>query len=302
MLILSQIRRAMGRTRLVTVLWIAAAIPGATAIGAPPDRAELFDQIHQLVADEFFDPTLQGVDWSAARAHFRPLATCAPTREAFADVINRMLALLHTSHTQYLTPDTPRYYELLGVFESSDAYADELARVREAVPQHQIGYVGIGIDTLETEEGTFVASVYDGTPADQAGLHVGDRLINVDGAPFHPIRSFQSRDGQQVDVTIERERNGPTVHLSTQPRFLAGASLFREAMQHSVRVVPSGEHQIGYVHVWSYAGQQYQDLLCEMLFDGPLSKVDALVLDLRDGWGGASPNYLNLFNRTSRGW
>ena len=165
------------------------------------------------------------------------------------------------------------------------------------VPPHEIGYVGIGIDTMMTEEGTFIMSVYDGLPADQAGLQVGDRLVSVDGREFHPIRSFLTRDGQDVMVTIQRERAGPTVEVPVKPRLLAGASLFREAMRQSARVVPAGAHQIGYVHVWSYAGDQYQRLLREILFGGPLSKVDALVLDLRDGWGGASPAYLNLFNR-----
>jgi carboxyl-terminal processing protease len=276
---------------------VAIGLTAGSVTAEPPDRAATFDRIHQIVTDEFFDPGLQGVDWPAARARFRPLAASAPTRESFAAVVNEMLALLHTSHTQYLTPDTPRYFELLSVFESSDAYADDLARVRENVPQHEIGYVGIGIDTMVTEEGTFLLSVYDGLPADQAGLQVGDRLVGVDGQEFHPIRSFQARDGQDVIVAIQRERAGPTAEVLVKPRFLAGASLFREAMRQSVRVVPAGPHQIGYVHIWSYAGEQYQELLREILFDGPLSKVDALVLDLRDGWGGASPDYLNLFHR-----
>jgi carboxyl-terminal processing protease len=28
-----------------------------------------------------------------------------------------------------------------------------------------------------------------------------------------------------------------------------------------------------------------------------ISKADALIVDVRDGWGGANPEYLNLFNR-----
>jgi carboxyl-terminal processing protease len=61
--------------------------------------------------------------------------------------------------------------------------------------------------------------------------------------------------------------------------------------------VAAGPFKIGCVHVWSYAGEQYQNLLTELLFAGPLKDTDALLLDLRDGLGGASPAYLNLFNR-----
>jgi carboxyl-terminal processing protease len=36
--------------------------------------------------------------------------------------------------------------------------------------------------------------------------------------------------------------------------------------------------------------------LRNLIADGPLRDADALVWDLRDGWGGAQPQYLDLFN------
>ena len=53
--------------------------------------------------------------------------------------------------------------------------------------------------------------------------------------------------------------------------------------------------KIGYIHVWSYAGTQYQQLLEHELSSGKLKEADALVWDLRDGWGGAESEYLHLF-------
>ena len=49
------------------------------------------------------------------------------------------------------------------------------------------------------------------------------------------------------------------------------------------------------MHVWSYAGEQYHAELEQELLFGRLKDADALVLDLREGWGGASPSYLNIF-------
>jgi carboxyl-terminal processing protease len=54
--------------------------------------------------------------------------------------------------------------------------------------------------------------------------------------------------------------------------------------------------RIGYVHVWCYAGYAYQRALERLLSDGALNDADALIWDLRDGWGGAAPEYLDLFN------
>jgi carboxyl-terminal processing protease len=53
--------------------------------------------------------------------------------------------------------------------------------------------------------------------------------------------------------------------------------------------------RIGYIHIWSYAGFPYQELLVQELHSGTLKDAQALVLDLRDGWGGAQLDYLAPF-------
>jgi carboxyl-terminal processing protease len=54
--------------------------------------------------------------------------------------------------------------------------------------------------------------------------------------------------------------------------------------------------RIGYVHVWSYAGYSYQRALEHLIAEGALKDADSLTWDLRDGWGDAIPEYLDLFN------
>ena len=73
--------------------------------------------------------------------------------------------------------------------------------------------------------------------------------------------------------------------------------MFLRGLQASARVVAAANGvRVGYVHVWSYAGVAYQRALEDLIADGPLRDADALVWDLRDGWGGAEPQYLDLFN------
>ena len=70
---------------------------------------------------------------------------------------------------------------------------------------------------------------------------------------------------------------------------------FLDAMRDSARIIEFGGLKIGYVHVWCYAGRQYQNLLEELVSEGVLKDADALIWDLRDGWGGAQPDYLDIF-------
>lgn len=285
------------RTRIA---WWMGAVLCLTALpcrGQSVPRGDLFDAIHQVVTQDFYDPQLRGVDWHAAAENYRPRAVAATSREQFADVVNEMLGLLQTSHTRYYTPDDPGYYELLGVFESSGAYAEPLSAIRRSLGQEQLGYVGIGVATIQTSEGTFVASVHDGGPADRAGVLVGDRILAVDQQPFHPIRSFASREGGEAVLRVQRQRDASPLDVVVQPAFLPAATVLLDATRHSARIVTVDRWRIGYVHMWSYAGQAYQDVLIDTLFGGPLDGVDALLLDLRDGLGGASTEYLNLFQQ-----
>ncbi len=48
----------------------------------------------------------------------------------------------------------------------------------------------------------------------------------------------------------------------------------------------------------SYSSPVYHEAVKDALA-GPLAAADALVLDIRGGWGGASPSYMDIFNPTA---
>lgn len=263
------------------------------APAAATDRLAVFDEVADLVERRFFDPGLNGLDWTAVASQHRARVTADMDREAFAAEVNAMLARLETSHTRFVTKDSPVWHQLVGIFASRSG---PLAR---ALAPHMTGgaplYDGIGILTETRPDGTFVTGVLEGHPAHEAGMLKGDRLVTVEGVAFHPIRSFEGRSGQQVSVTVER-RPGETVTLSVTPDRLDGRTLFRKAMRESARIIEQDGKRIGYIHAWSYAGNVFQEILANAVLYGPLKDADALVLDVRDGWGGANPTYLQLFS------
>jgi carboxyl-terminal processing protease len=138
--------------------------------------------------------------------------------------------------------------------------------------------------------------VLAGLAADKAGLKTGDEILTVDGAPFQPVQSFQDKVGSAVTLSVRRERDGAVSVIELRPERIEPGKALRLAMRESARIIEANGKRIGYIHVWSYAGKDYQDILEEELSSGKLKDADALVWDLRDGWGGASPDYLDLFN------
>ncbi len=261
--------------------------------GAEPDElgfapGPAFDEVWESVHQQFCDPNFNGVDWQQMRDRYRPQAIAAKSHDEFAGVINSMLAHLETSHTYYFATTDPRHYQLLGVFEA-------------VAPDNEpdlFTYEGIGIGTTKRGEKHFISAAFDGLPAAEAGLRFGDEIVAIDSKPFHPTRSFLGKAGKTVKVSVRRDGpDSPTRNITVPVTKLNGRTMFETALQASAEVIKQGDKQIGYVHVWCYAGRKYHDMLQNLILWGDLAQCDSLVLDLRDGWGGASLDYINVFRK-----
>jgi len=260
---------------------------------AEPDRTA-FDEVWELVRDRFYDPRLNGLDWQAMRERYRPQAEAARSRDELSGVINAMLATLGASHTRYYTTDDPAYYQLADIFSG----AIQRRGLQHLFPNGDVAYPGIGVFTQADDQGrTFITGVIEGAPAHKAGLLLGDEIVAADDGPFHPVGSFRGKVGANVSLSIRRTRDAAPTSVGVVPADLHPGDMFLHGLQASARIISAGANtRIGYVHVWSYAGRQYQGALEDLIGDGPLRDADALIWDLRDGWGGAQPQYLDLFN------
>lgn len=265
---------------------VSPALPSAKASQVP-----VFEQVWQTVQENFYDPKFNGVNWQAMRQKYRPQAEKAQSTEALSGVVNQMLAELKTSHTRFYTQAEPAYYQLAGIFKAS--IQDKL---KPFLASGKLEYTDIGIYTEEIDGNPFIKAILDGSPAAKAKLLVGDRIISVDGQPFQPIASFANKANQSVNVKIQRTADPASVQeISVTPQSIDPTRQFVDAMKASVETIQRNGQKIGYVHIWSYAGDVYQEQLEEELTAGRLQDVDALIWDVRDGWGGASPSYLSLF-------
>jgi carboxyl-terminal processing protease len=205
--------------------------------------------------------------------------------------MNTMLSELHASHTRFYSPDEPEYYQL------ADIFVGALRRrgLQRAFPDGRISYPGIGIISgFEAIGPNTITGVIDGTPAQQAGLRAGDEIVAADGTAFEPVGSFRGKVGKSV--VMEVRRGASVMQIPVTPIDLEPTRMFLRGLEASARVIESNGRRIGYVHVWCYAGTIYQRALEQLLSQGALKDADALIWDLRDGWGGARPEYLDLFN------
>lgn len=260
-------------------------------LGAQPALADekVFLEAWKRVNTTFYDKNMRGVDWSAVRDELLPAARAAQTPEETSAVINKALGRLGVSHTAHFVPSQRAYWELVDVFYPRGVPADE-----PGLGSGPVSFVGAGVATKVIDGKVFAADVYDACPAAAAGLLVGDELIAVDGKPWSDVDAFKEKEGRPVAVTIRRTKDGPTSTVTLTPQRLQPQRTFLRALKGSAKVIEKDGKQIGYVRVRSYANESYQRRLAKLL-DKELKDCDALVLDLRAGWGGAQAKYMELF-------
>lgn len=224
------------------------------------------------------------------RSQYRPKAARADSTEQLSEVINQMLGELNTSHTHFYTQNEPAYYQIAGIFRQF-----LLEDLKPFLPNNLLEYTGIGIYTEQIDGDTFIKAIIDGSPASRSGLRIGDRLLSVDDRPFQAIQSFAGKANREVPILIQRTPDSSPRKIVVTPKVFNPAIMFLDAVRNSVEVIERNGKKIGYIHIWSYADPKYQEQLEQELVYDRLKDTDGLVWDLRDGWGGASPSYLNIF-------
>lgn len=180
----------------------------AATTSAPPSRARVrmnqrvFDRVWNEVRRDYYDPTLHGVDWTAARARFRPLAEASADDRALYRVLNDMLDLLDDGH----------------------AAASPPAAVRRQDRQYERRAVmGMTLMAAEERDVWTVERVRAGSPAEAADIQVGWSLRLIDGRPWGP--DYEVFDGRPVQLTLTDE-GGHTRLVPVTPRLMDGPAPF----------------------------------------------------------------------------
>jgi carboxyl-terminal processing protease len=285
-------KKILGLIAAVSISLLMIVLPVSLKVSTAKEAqyVKTLNQVWNEVNSNFFDPKFNGIDWNAKRDEYTNRVKSSQSIEEASAVINQMLSELNTSHTRFYSKLEPAYYQLLGIF-SDRGFSKQIKKV---FPDGKIDYPGIGIFTKDLNKKTFITAILDNSPAAKAGLKVGDEILAVDGKPYQPIQSFVNT--QEVKLSIQRTPDSKNVEqITVIPKKLDPNTLFLDAMKDSIKIIERQGKKIGYVHIWSYAGDQYQELLVNEIAYGKLKDAEALILDLRDGWGGADPNYLNIF-------
>lgn len=247
---------------------------GATA----DDFGKMWDTVSSGIKRTFYAAKAREAEMNRLFDKYKPLASAAKSRSEFTKIVNDMIAEFKDSHFAMYDMEDQGYYVM-----------DSLVRQSNATPMPNIGaYFRPGPD------GYTVGMVLNGGEAEKADIRKGDIVLTANGQPFRPVDSL---NGDGV-VTLSILREGKTLQKKVKPGKQIALDMFLDATRKSVRVISDRGHKIGYMHVWTLASEGFKSAISGAVLNNPeVSKTDAFILDLRDGFGGRPEGYADPFFR-----
>jgi tricorn protease len=246
------------------------------------EKSEAFAQAYAYLRDNFFDATMNGVDWKAQRDRLAPYVDAATSGDEFRRLLVGIIGELNASHT--------------GANPPGDAF------------RNTTGQIGLRFDRGEYESrgALKVREVVPLSPADVAKIHAGDYVIAVDGTRVGATTNFDSlveyRGGKRTVVTVASSPDGANKRdvivqpIETGPMRRLTYRAWVDANRDYVSRISNG--RLGYVHMYDMSFGALQQLYLDL--DAENRNHDGVVIDIRNNHGGFVNAYaIDVFSRRS---
>lgn len=265
----------MTRPIAVLSLFLLLIAAGAQAAERPLD---VFEAVWREAKAGIYPQELAAKHFTESR--YDALKAQAATAEdlyALTPVINSFLAELGVSHTRFYDDSAFAFYLFRSMFTTR--------RLDDPPVRH------IGLQHATVDGAHVVREVLDGYPAAGAGLRRGDVLLQANSLIYAPAHAINPPSGT-IDLLFRR--NGAIRRVAVETVHENPNRSFHDAMLNSATTFRIAGRDVGYVHLWSGTHprilQSFKRLVRERF-----ATHDAMILDLRGGFGGAWYDYLDPF-------
>jgi carboxyl-terminal processing protease len=246
------------------------------------DCRRALDKVDELVKTRFYNKALATTEWPKYIAAHRSEILASKDLIELSERMNAAIKVLKSSHCEFVTINDETYYFLRSIFSV-------LGKKDKAPAIDFVGAITGGVNCGHDK----VRFVLDGSPAQKAGIQIGDQIVSVEGKPFLGQVSFSNTAGREIRLSFKRK--GRIRAVAIKPVLRDDYGEFVAAIKNSARTFNVPGATLGYVHLWS-GGPLAHQALFEVL-DGKVGYTDGLILDLRGGYGANSTADLDFFYR-----
>ena len=243
------------------------------------DRLEVFDKVWNLVNDRYYDPNLNGVDWSGLRQRYKPRISEAKSDLEFYDVVKKLVGEMNDVHTRFLTPREASERKLrqgttagilLSRVEGKIVVEKVLPDAKGELKKVKPGMEVTAIDGIPVEDRLKTVKQELGGSSSERALEIMAYRRMMRGEPGTSVRvGLIDSAGKNFEVNLVRQ-------------------IVSETSEAYAKVLPSG---LGYIAVTSFKSPISNKFKRALL---QLRDTPSLIIDLRYNGGGSISEVLEM--------
>ncbi|MGL5871539.1 MAG: carboxyl-terminal processing protease CtpC [Xenococcaceae cyanobacterium] len=256
----------LGTTAIVLVGTVAVTVTGAgvhlsqSQAFVQDSPKELIDEVWQIIAHQYVDPTFNHQDWQKVRQEY--LGRSYQNQAEGYKAVREMLKKLNDPYTRFMDP---KEFQNMQIDTSGEL-------------------TGVGIQLSKdekTKELVVIAPIED-TPAYKAGILTKDVISKIDGKSTKgmdvndAVNLIRGKPNTSVKITIKRKSKETEYNL-TRARI--------QIHPVKARIENSSIGKVGYIRLNQFSAQASQEMR-DAIENFEAKKVDGYILDLRSNPGG----------------
>ncbi len=213
------------------------------------------------------------------------------------EIMVNMMRELSVQYVDEVSPDKFMSDGAAGMVRNLDPYttymSEEDMTKFEVMATGKYGGVGATIRMRRDSSGVVIAQPYKGSPADLAGLKIGDRFVRIDGEDVTKCSSDQissklkGSPGTKVRLAVERLMTGDIEEFE-----ITRARIAIPGVPYAGFVADS----IGYIRHSDFTDGCYDEMRAAVERLRADGRLRGLILDYRDNGGGSLPEAIKILS------
>ncbi|MFQ6067118.1 MAG: S41 family peptidase [bacterium] len=230
-----------------------------------------------LILTVFFGITVGGILFSRVWAGGNLFSDLRPLIETYQAI--------QTQYIEKVKPSKLIEGAIKGMIESlEDPHSRWMdpRSYKEMETEKEGKFGGLGIQITIKDNFLTIVSPLEGTPASEAGIEPGDRIIKIEGKSTQGItlteamEKLRGEPGTGIKITIQREGEKNYLEFNLTRAIIKFPNIKQ-------RVLP---HNIGYIKIMGFTNENTDEDLKAALAQLEDKKIEGLILDLRYNPGG----------------
>ena len=198
--------------------------------------------------------------------------------------LSEILELIESKYVDSLSVESLKNSTIETLIAQLDPHSSYIpaSRLETMNEELQGNYHGIGIQFEVINDTVAIISLFENSPAEIAGLQIGDRILKVDSTFISGRKLSQS----VIKNTIRGKKgNTVTLTISRNNKTFISPVQISKIVSSNIDAAYFIEPGIGYIRISKFSGNTYEDFM-EHIERLKKEGLEKLILDLRDNGGG----------------